>query len=83
MIASTAAVRMASQRTMTALVSRRAFHATRARLSSPYHYPEGPYSNLPFNTKTRFFGLRFFLFCFTGFMMPFGITIWQTKKPKS
>ncbi|EMR62366.1 hypothetical protein MGN70_012110 [Eutypa lata] len=82
MIANSAA-RAASQRTLTALISRRAFHATRARLSSPYHYPEGPYSNLPFNTKTRFFGLRFFLYCFTGFMAPFGIAVWQTKKPKA
>ncbi|RYP75383.1 hypothetical protein DL771_002479 [Monosporascus sp. 5C6A] len=83
MIASTAAARIASQRTMTALVSRRAFHATPARLSSPYHYPEGPYSNIPFNPKTRFFGLRFFLFCFTGFMLPVGDAIWQINKPKS
>lgn len=72
MIANPAA-RAASQRTLTSLVSRRAFHATRARLSSPYHYPEGPYSNLPFNPKTRFFALRYFLYVFTGFFAPFGI----------
>ncbi|KAJ3569554.1 hypothetical protein NPX13_g6042 [Xylaria arbuscula] len=55
------------------MISRRAFHATRARLSSPYHYPEGPYSNLPFNTKTRFFAVRYWLYCITGFFAPFGI----------
>ncbi|ORY56994.1 uncharacterized protein BCR38DRAFT_450528 [Pseudomassariella vexata] len=55
------------------MISRRMFHATRARLSSPYHYPEGPYSNLPFNTKTRFFKLRFWLYAVTGFGAPFGI----------
>ncbi|TRX94569.1 hypothetical protein FHL15_004521 [Xylaria flabelliformis] len=58
---------------ITSMVSRRAFHATRARLSSPYHYPEGPYSNLPFNTKTRFFAVRYWLYCITGFFAPFGI----------
>jgi cytochrome c oxidase subunit 7c len=61
----------ASQRMATTMVSRRMFHATRARFSSPYHYPEGPYSNLPFNVKTRFFGLRYWLFCITGFSAPF------------
>ncbi|KAI1294389.1 hypothetical protein F5Y03DRAFT_372900 [Xylaria venustula] len=68
---------------ITSLVSRRAFHATRARLSSPYHYPEGPYSNLPFNTKTRFFAVRYWLYCITGFFLPFGIAVWQSKKPKA
>ncbi|KAK5632583.1 hypothetical protein RRF57_008297 [Xylaria bambusicola] len=58
---------------ISSLISRRAFHATRARLSSPYHYPEGPYSNLPFNTKTRFFAVRYWLYCITGFFAPFGI----------
>jgi len=67
-----AAIVRASPR-ITSLVSRRAFHATRARLSSPYHYPEGPYSNLPFNTKTRFFAFRFWAYCLTGFCAPFGI----------
>ncbi|KAI0601763.1 cytochrome-c oxidase chain VIIc [Biscogniauxia sp. FL1348] len=80
---SAAALLRASPRLTTSLVGRRAFHATRARLSSPYHYPEGPYSNLPFNPKTRFFGLRYFLYCFTGFFAPFGVAIWQTNKPKN
>ncbi|KAK6826035.1 cytochrome-c oxidase chain VIIc [Apiospora arundinis] len=65
------------------MISRRMFHATRARLSSPYHYAEGPYTNLPFNTKTRFFALRYWLFMITGFGAPFGIAVWQTYKPKA
>ncbi|KAJ2906965.1 cytochrome-c oxidase chain VIIc [Zalerion maritima] len=64
------------------LVFRRAFHTTRTRLSSPYHYPEGPHSNIPFNPKTRFFGLRYWSFCAVGFFAPFGIATWQTYKPK-
>lgn len=58
---------------MASMVSRRLFHATRTRMSSPFHYPEGPYSNLPFNTKTRFFAVRYWLYCITGFFTPFGI----------
>ncbi|KAI1122798.1 cytochrome-c oxidase chain VIIc [Nemania abortiva] len=77
-----AAVVRASPR-ITSLIARRAFHATRARLSSPYHYPEGPYSNLPFNTKTRFFAVRYWAYCITGFFLPFGIAVWQTNKPKA
>ncbi|KAI1159521.1 cytochrome-c oxidase chain VIIc [Nemania serpens] len=73
----------ASPRLLTALVARRAFHATRARLSSPYHYPEGPYSNLPFNTKTRFFAFRYWAYMFTGFFAPFGIAYYQATKPKA
>ncbi|KAJ9133235.1 hypothetical protein NKR19_g9103 [Coniochaeta hoffmannii] len=65
------------------IVARRAFSTTRAQLSSPYHYPEGPRSNLPFNTKTRFFALRYWGFLVTGFVAPFGIVAWQTYKPKA
>ncbi|KAI2632310.1 hypothetical protein GGR54DRAFT_583026 [Hypoxylon sp. NC1633] len=68
---------------ITTLVSRRAFHATRARFSSPYHYPEGPRSNLPFNTQTRFFFVRYWAYMATGFFAPFGIAAWQTYKPKA
>ncbi|KAF3070369.1 hypothetical protein GL218_00834 [Daldinia childiae] len=50
---------------------------------SPYHYSEGPRSNLPFNTKTRFFALRYWGYMFTGFFAPVGIAVWQTKKPKA
>jgi cytochrome c oxidase subunit 7c len=59
--------------TSTSLVARRGFHATRTQLSSPYHYPEGPYTNIPFNPKGRFFALKFWTFCGVGFGMPFGI----------
>ncbi|KAH7320822.1 hypothetical protein B0I35DRAFT_477368 [Stachybotrys elegans] len=72
----------AAARTTTQLVSRRGFHSTSARMSSPYHYPEGPYSNLPFNPRSKFFGAYFFAFVFTGFFAPFGIAAWQTFKPK-
>jgi cytochrome c oxidase subunit 7c len=63
----------AATRTTTSLVTRRAFHATRPRMSSPYHYAEGPYTNLPFNPHKRTFALKFFAFAATGFFAPFGI----------
>lgn len=63
----------AAPRATPSLVARRGFHATRAQLSSPYHYPEGPYSNLPFNPKTKYFALRFWSFCLVGFGSPFAI----------
>jgi len=63
----------AAARTTTSLVSRRGFHATRARMSSPYHYPEGPYTNIPFNPRSKYFGLGFWSFMATGFLAPFGI----------
>ncbi|ETI22322.1 hypothetical protein G647_06396, partial [Cladophialophora carrionii CBS 160.54] len=51
-------------RMATRLVARRGFTSTTRRMDafSPYHYPEGPYTNLPFNPKTRFFWLRYWLF---------------------
>lgn len=70
---SRAAARVASQTTSRA-VTRRGFHATRAQLSSPYHYPEGPYSNIPFNPKSKWFPLGFWSFCAVGFFTPFGIS---------
>lgn len=60
-------------RAATRAVARRGFHTTRAQQSSPYHYPEGPYTNLPFNTKTRFFAVRYWTFMAVGFGAPFGI----------
>lgn len=42
--------------------ARRGFHSTRAQLASPYHYPEGPRSNIPFNPMTRFFAVRYWGF---------------------
>lgn len=63
----------AATRTTTSLVTKRGFHATRARLSSPYHYPEGPYTNLPFNPRKKGFALGYWTFMATGFLAPFGI----------
>ncbi|KAF8474945.1 hypothetical protein BDZ91DRAFT_712045 [Kalaharituber pfeilii] len=63
------------------LVARRGLHVTPARLGG-YHYPEGPRSNLPFNPLTRFFYVRYTLFCATGFGLPFGIAYWQINKNK-
>ncbi|KAG6010957.1 hypothetical protein E4U21_002627 [Claviceps maximensis] len=70
----------AAVRTTNTLVARRGFHATRARMSSPYHYPEGPYSNLPFNPRSKWFGPGFWAFMATGFFAPFGIAVYQTYK---
>ncbi|EGX93885.1 cytochrome-c oxidase chain VIIc [Cordyceps militaris CM01] len=70
----------AATRTTTTLVSRRAFHATRARMSSPYHYPDGAYSNLPFNPHSKWFTLGYWGFMATGFFAPFGIAVYQTYK---
>ncbi|RKF80389.1 putative cytochrome-c oxidase chain viic [Golovinomyces cichoracearum] len=63
-------------------ISRRArgFHSTGVFKSSPYHYPEGPRSNLPFNPLTRFFIVRYWAFMAVGFGAPFGIAVWQTYK---
>ena len=53
------------------LVARRGFQSTRAQLSSPYHYPEGPRSNIPFNPRTKYFGVRYWTFMGLGFGAPF------------
>lgn len=42
-------------------------------MSSPYHYPEGPYSNLPFNPHKKYFAVGYWAFMATGFFAPFGI----------
>ncbi|KAK6339083.1 hypothetical protein TWF696_009871 [Orbilia brochopaga] len=67
---------------MTALgsVARRNFSKSAVRMDSPYHYPTGPRSNIPFNPLTRFFYVRYIAFCAVGFSLPFGIAVWQTKK---
>ncbi|KAG8631796.1 hypothetical protein KVT40_000936 [Elsinoe batatas] len=62
-------------------VARRGF-STRAQLASPYHYPEGPRSNIPFNPMTKFFAVRYWGFMAVGFGAPFAIAVWQTKKNK-
>jgi len=56
---SRAAIRASST---TSMVARRGFHSTRTHMSSPYHYPEGPLSNIPFNPRTKFFALRYWSF---------------------
>jgi cytochrome c oxidase subunit 7c len=61
---SRAAIRASST---TSMVARRGFHSTRAQMSSPYHYPEGPRSNIPFNPLTKWFALRYWSFMFIGF----------------
>ncbi|KAK5656270.1 hypothetical protein OQA88_5033 [Cercophora sp. LCS_1] len=64
-------------------VARRGFQTTRAQLSSPYHYPEGPLNNIPFNPRTKYFAFRFWGFMAVGFGAPFGIAAWQTYRPRS
>ncbi|ROW06847.1 hypothetical protein VMCG_03964 [Cytospora schulzeri] len=73
----------AAIRTATQAAGRRGFHSTRSQMSSPYHYPEGPYSNLPFNPKKRGFPILFWGYAITGFGLPFGIAAWQTYKPRT
>ncbi|KAG9653189.1 hypothetical protein KCU71_g21027, partial [Aureobasidium melanogenum] len=55
------------------IVARRGFSSTRMQLASPYHYPEGPRSNLPFNPLTKFFAIRYWSFMAAGFFLPFGV----------
>ncbi|RMZ85742.1 hypothetical protein DV737_g413, partial [Chaetothyriales sp. CBS 132003] len=74
-------------------LARRQFSTTSQRLSSPYHYPEGPRSNLPFNTQTRFFWLRYWGTIVTGFSIPFVVAVtdglpltasaWDTSRDQS
>ncbi|POS79945.1 hypothetical protein DHEL01_v201653 [Diaporthe helianthi] len=72
----------AAVRATTQVAGRRGFHATRSQMSSPYHYPEGPYTNIPFNPKKKTFPLLFWGYCATGFSAPFLIAAWQTYKPR-
>ncbi|KAL8992831.1 MAG: hypothetical protein Q9169_006805 [Polycauliona sp. 2 TL-2023] len=65
--------------------SARGFHSTPARFGlndSPYHYPEGPRSNIPFNPLTKYFAVRFWGTMAFFFGLPFGIAVWQTYKNK-
>lgn len=63
----------AAVRATTQVAGRRGFHSTRSQMSSPYHYPEGPYSNIPFNPKKKGFPILFWGYCIAGFGAPFGI----------
>ncbi|KAJ5342016.1 Cytochrome c oxidase subunit VIIc [Penicillium brevicompactum] len=49
-------------RMATSFVARRGFSTTRTQLGSPYHYAEGPRTNIPFNPLTKFFFLRYWGF---------------------
>ncbi|KAI2787406.1 hypothetical protein POX_f07770 [Penicillium oxalicum] len=64
------------------VVARRGFSTTRTQLGSPYHYAEGPRSNIPFNPLTKHFFWRYWAFMVTGFGAPFAIAVWQTYKTK-
>lgn len=44
------------------VAARRGFSTTRAQLGSPYHYAEGPRSNIPFNPLTKHFFWRYWAF---------------------
>lgn len=44
------------------MITRRGFQSTPKQLSSPYHYPEGPRSNIPFNPLTKYFAYRYWGF---------------------
>lgn len=63
----------AAVRATTQVAGRRGFHATRSQMSSPYHYAEGPYTNIPFNPKKKSFPIMFWGYCIAGFGAPFGI----------
>ncbi|KAJ5438828.1 uncharacterized protein N7458_009826 [Penicillium daleae] len=67
---------------MATVAARRGFSTTRAQLGSPYHYAEGPRSNIPFNPLTKHFFWRYWAFMVTGFGAPFAIAVWQTYKTK-
>ena len=41
------------------MIASRGFRTSAARLSSPYHYPEGPLSGIPFNPRTKYFAVRY------------------------
>ncbi len=63
----------AAVRSSKAVAGRRAFHATPSRFSTPYHYPEGPYTNIPFNPRKKTFGLKYWTSMVVAFSAPFGI----------
>jgi hypothetical protein len=69
----------ARARLANSLVARRGFSTTRSQLASPYHYAEGPRSNIPFNPLTRFFAVRYWAFMSTSLQLSFfrvqGLTI--------
>jgi cytochrome c oxidase subunit 7c len=46
----------------TSFAARRGFSTTRTQLGSPYHYAEGPRTNIPFNPMTKRFFWRYWAF---------------------
>jgi len=56
-------------------IARRGFHTTRPQLSSPYHYPEGPRNNIPFNPMTRFFAFRYWTFMGMAVLLPHDLAL--------
>ncbi|KAJ6012717.1 hypothetical protein N7499_012679 [Penicillium canescens] len=66
----------------TSFAARRGFSTTRTQFGSPYHYAEGPRTNIPFNPMTKRFFWRYWAFMVTGFGSPFAIAVWQTYKTK-
>lgn len=52
----------AAARARLATVARRGFSTSRAQLGSPYHYAEGPRTNIPFNPLTKHFFWRYWAF---------------------
>ncbi|KAJ5556461.1 hypothetical protein N7494_000376 [Penicillium frequentans] len=62
--------------------ARRGFSTTRTQFGSPYHYAEGPRTNIPFNPLTKHFFWRYWAFMTVGFGSPFAIAVWQTYKTK-
>ncbi|KAK2763975.1 hypothetical protein FQN54_009594 [Arachnomyces sp. PD_36] len=67
-------------RMATSFIARRGFSSTRAQLGSPFHYPEGPRTSIPFNPLTKYFFWRYWGFMGVGFGLPFGIALWQSSK---
>ncbi|KAL2755285.1 hypothetical protein ACRALDRAFT_2041688 [Sodiomyces alcalophilus JCM 7366] len=61
-------------------IARRGFQTTRAQMSSPFHYPEGPLTNIPFNPKTKWFAFRYWGFMAVGFGIPFGIAVYKQSQ---
>jgi cytochrome c oxidase subunit 7c len=49
-------------RMATSFAARRGFSTTRSQLGSPYHYAEGPRTNIPFNPLTKRFFWRYWAF---------------------
>ncbi|KAJ5745379.1 hypothetical protein N7520_010561 [Penicillium odoratum] len=49
---------------------RRGFSTTRAQFGSPYHYAEGPRTNIPFNPLTKHFFWRYWAFMSSSHITP-------------